>query len=259
MATVTGSLSAVDDLSDPITVNAGETLTVTLSGTYVGTCMLQQSEGGGAQWEDFERFSVGTEAITTEGTYRLRCTQISSGVADYSLVTNSPVGVLIASTKLITTADADVTGVNGTDPQSIFPAGQDAFLALANQAYLFELFMSVMNGATPCTKALAFGGTATLASLRYWVQGQHVAVNTEGATQSSTHVDTADPTVVLASGATPWFLAARGILRTNAAGTIIPQFAYSADPTGAILIKKDSYMWLQPIGVGAVASVGAWS
>lgn len=47
-------------------------------------------------------------------------------------------------------------------------------------------------------------------------------------------------------------------MRINAGGTLIPQFAFSADPTGTILIKKDSYMTLTPIGTNTVAAVGAW-
>jgi hypothetical protein len=47
-------------------------------------------------------------------------------------------------------------------------------------------------------------------------------------------------------------------MRINAGGTLIPQFQYSADPTGTILIKKDSFMKLRPEGSDTFASNGAW-
>jgi hypothetical protein len=40
---------------------------------------------------------------------------------------------------------------------------------------------------------------------------------------------------------------------------MVPQFKFSADPTGTILVKKDSYMLLTPVGSNTVAFVGNWS
>ncbi len=52
---------------------------------------------------------------------------------------------------------------------------------------------------------------------------------------------------------------AKGIVRINAGGTFIPQIKFSADPTGTILCKKDSYILLTPVGSNTVASVGPWA
>jgi hypothetical protein len=45
----------------------------------------------------------------------------------------------------------------------------------------------------------------------------------------------------------------------NAAGTLIPQFQYSAAPGSAPTIKRGSWFRLQPIGSGTVDSQGTWN
>ena len=42
-----------------------------------------------------------------------------------------------------------------------------------------------------------------------------------------------------------------GVIRTNAGGTLIPQFQYSAAPGGAPTIRRNSYIRLRPLGVAA--------
>lgn len=51
----------------------------------------------------------------------------------------------------------------------------------------------------------------------------------------------------------------RGVMRVSSAGTLIPQFQYSAAPGAAPTIKANSFFRLWPIGNNGVASVGAWS
>jgi len=160
----------------------------------------------------------------------------------------------------VAVVDSDKTGTNGTAVQNIFPAAFDTLTVEGSTTYLWELFLDADNGATTTTKALAFdAGSCTYTSFRYWATSQNVAINTTGTTQSSVHVNTAAVTVVLATGTTAWYIYAKGIMRVNAGGTFIPQFKYSADPTGTVLIRKDSYMTLTPLGTNTLASVGAWA
>jgi hypothetical protein len=161
-------------------------------------------------------------------------------------------------TRFVTTCDADFTGQNVTTAQPIFPAAQDTFTSLANMTYDFTLMLSVTNGATTCTKALSFGGTAVISSIRYAAMAQNVAVNSAGATQSSGHYDTAASTVVLATGTTPWWLLVDGMMRITTAGTIIPQITFSADPTGTILFKQNSFMRLQTPGSDTFTGASGW-
>ena len=154
----------------------------------------------------------------------------------------------------------DFTGSNVTTAQPIFQAANDTFTADANTTYIFDLFISVTNGTTTCTKALIFAGTATYAKIRYDAIGQNVAINTVGTTQSTAHVDRATSTIILATGTTSWWIKARGIIRISTAGTIIPQFEYGTNAPGTtVLIKSESYMTLIPVGSDTVGLVGAWA
>ena len=155
---------------------------------------------------------------------------------------------------------ADLTGANNANSQPIFNTAYDTLTVAASTTYYFELFLSVTNGATTCTKALDLNdGTATFTAIRYSAISQNTAVNTTGITLSGIHIDTAASTIILATGTTSWWIKANGIIRFNGAGTFIPKFAFSANPTGTVLIKRESYIILIPLGTDAVASVGQWS
>ena len=162
----------------------------------------------------------------------------------------------------LTTVDSDLTGVNGTAVQSIFPAAQDRLTVIAATTYLFDLYFAITCGSTSAGILLAFdAGTCTYTSIRYWAIGATVlADGVTGSTQFACTVGTAAVTLVAsAQAATGKWVWARGMMRINAGGTMVPQFAFSADPTGTILIKKDSFMLLTPVGSDTVASVGNWS
>lgn len=156
--------------------------------------------------------------------------------------------------------NSDVTGTAGTGSQAIFAAANDRMTVRASTTYLFELFLDVTNGTTTCTKALDFsGGTATFTAFRYWAISQHAAINTTGTAQSSVHVDQAASTVVLATGTAAWYIAARGSFTVNASGTFFPQFAFSANPTGTVLIKRGTYMKITPVGGTSDIAIGSWA
>lgn len=108
---------------------------------------------------------------------------------------------------------------------------------------------------------MAFGGTATLTSIRYLCQsnvGQTAAL----LPQSAAVGESAAAVVIKAASTTAseqitiyiW-----GHVRINAGGTFIPQFKYSAAPGGAPTVKANSYFRLTPIGDNAVVSQGTWT
>ena len=153
----------------------------------------------------------------------------------------------------------DFTGSSTTNAQPIFQAANDTFQADANTTYIFDLFLSVTNGTTSCTKALVFAGSATYSKIRYHAIGQFVAADTTGTTQSTAHVDKATSTVILAAGTTAWWMRAQGIMRITTTGTIIPQFQYGTAPGITVLIKSDSYMTLIAVAGNTDPDVGNWT
>ena len=157
--------------------------------------------------------------------------------------------------------NSDVTGTAGTGSQPIFTAATDRITLAGSTLYLFELYLQCTNGATTCTKALDFsGGTATFTFMNYFAIGQGtLAVNTTGTAQSALNVNQAASTVVLATGTTQWYIYARGAFRINAGGTFLPQFAFSANPTGTVLIKQGTFMTITPIGGTGTVAIGSWA
>jgi hypothetical protein len=157
--------------------------------------------------------------------------------------------------------NSDVTGTAGTGSQPIFAAATDRITLAGSTAYLFELYLQCTNGATTCTKALDFsGGTATFTFMNYAAIGQGtLAVNTTGTAQSAANVNQATSTVILATGTTQWWLRARGAFRINAGGTFLPQFAFSANPTGTVLIKAGTFIRITPIGGTGTIAIGSWA
>lgn len=195
----------------------------------------------------------GVTASTAEGQLAWDSTK------DYAAIGNGTNQAVIAS-QIFAVNGADLTGANNTTAQPIFNTAYDTLTVPANTTYYFDLFLSVTNGATTCTKALDLNdGTATFTAIRYSAVGQNVALNTTGTTQSSLHVDTAANTVVLATGTTSWWIRATGIIRFNGGGTFIPKFTFSADPTGTVLIKRESYLVMVPLGTDTVTSAGIWA
>jgi hypothetical protein len=50
-----------------------------------------------------------------------------------------------------------------------------------------------------------------------------------------------------------------GIIRVSGAGTVIPQFKYSAAPGGAPSIKANSYFKFRKLGTNVIESAGSWA
>jgi hypothetical protein len=148
---------------------------------------------------------------------------------------------------------------NATGAQSIFGA---ALNVAAATAYEIEMIAGISTtGATSNALGLSFGGTATLTSIGY------LATTTNQATSHVTisnaqqiYVQTAANVNVTAAVAAATFrnISVRGVIRVNAAGTLIPQCAYSAAPGAAPIVAINSYVKLTPIGTNTETSLGSW-
>jgi hypothetical protein len=161
-----------------------------------------------------------------------------------------------------TTNVADFTLANSASAQSPFEAARDVLTVLASTTYEIEGLLQITGmGGTTRTTALEFdAGTATLTSISYLAQINTGAANAIASASGSLHAVAATAQVlnatVATAAATIWF---KGLVRVNGAGTFIPQIKFSADPTGTILCKKDSYIKLTPLGTNTVGSVGNWA
>lgn len=162
-----------------------------------------------------------------------------------------------------TTNVADFTLANSASAQSPFEAARDVVTVPGSTTYLFELLLQITGmGATTRTTALEFdAGTASLTSIMYEAMIATGAANTIY-TVAPTGIQAVVATAVVMNATVATAAAmirARGIVRINAGGTFIPQIKFSADPTGTILCKKDSFFLMTPLGSNTVGSVGSWA
>lgn len=240
----------ISNTTDDATGSSRKTLISSLA-TYMWNAPL--FAGGSASALSWPRWTSGTLLTTAaEGT-------VEYVEPVHYLTPDNDGGRAINSACHTLYLNADFTGTAGTGSQQIFPTATDRITLKATTTYTFDLFMSVTNGATTATKALDFsGGTATFTAIRYRAIAQNAALNTTGTAQSSIHVDTSASTVVLATGTTSWWIDAKGGFTINASGTFFPRFAFSANPTGTVLIKRGSFMRICPIGNGSDVAVGSW-
>lgn len=161
-----------------------------------------------------------------------------------------------------TTNVADFTLANSASAQSPFEAARDVLTVPSSTTYRFELLLQIVAmGATTRTTALEFdAGTASLTSISYFAEIATGAAVTIASARDSKHSTAATAQVINATVATAAAtIKAQGIVRINAGGTFIPQIKFSADPTGTILSKADSYFLMIPLGSNTVGSVGSWA
>lgn len=157
---------------------------------------------------------------------------------------------------------ADFTMANSASAQSPFAAAVDTLTVPGATTYAFEMLLQLAGmGATTRTTAIEFdAGTATLTSISYFAEIFTGAANAIPSASGQIHAIAATAQIANATVATAAAtIRVKGIVRINATGTFIPQIKFSADPTGTILCKKDSYILLTPLGSNTVASVGPWA
>lgn len=157
----------------------------------------------------------------------------------------------------------DFTMANSANAQSPFLAANDVITLPASTTYLMEGFVVITGmGGTTRTTALEFdAGTCSLTSIMYEGVIATGAANTiytvapTGLTAVAATAQVLNATVATAAATLRW----KGLVRINAAGTFIPQVKFSADPTGTILCKKESFFLMIPLGTNTVASIGSWA
>lgn len=141
----------------------------------------------------------------------------------------------------------------------------------ANTAYVFDIIMGMRTGATSHTVSFHWGGTAVLGDCQFRTDFTNLALSTGGAaagtpTSPVTLQFTGNPSVATnavispASTLTSKFFRVSGILTVSSAGTLIPEVAFSANPTGTNQITRLSYAKLYPVGAATGALVaGNWA
>ncbi|KRB22669.1 hypothetical protein [Mesorhizobium sp. Root172] len=158
---------------------------------------------------------------------------------------------------------ADRAGADVATVQNVFASTEDELTVDAETTYEFEAqyMLSRAAGTTSHTFATLFGGTATITTIDYIAEISNPTGDVLSALQSL-HVTAATAAVLTAANtsATEYIICKlRGVFRVSTAGTVIPQFQYSAAPGGAPTIKRNSFFKVKPIGLRTMVANGAWS
>lgn len=182
------------------------------------------------------------------------CLEYIEGIGWFVLKDTNAAGELI---KVLTADDTGGQAVNTVQPW--FPTN-GALAVPAATTFRMDGMLWVTSGATSHTVGISFGGTATLTSLDYYAQAHRSAANTIISVFSGIPIASAsNATVDAGTTQVGQYIMVNGIIRINAAGTLIPQFTFSANPTGTITVKRNSFFRLKALGDNTLTNLGTWT
>jgi hypothetical protein len=154
------------------------------------------------------------------------------------------------------------TLTSSTSAQALFNVGSSSTGKLtvpAATAFFFECEFDLSSlSATSGTFSFSLGGTATYSYVKYWSSAQKSAVISTLATWQSAVIVTSSATA-LVSASTTTTGAARlsGIIRTLAAGTLIPTITLSQ--ASAAVVGSGSWFRIWPAGASTATTAGFWT
>lgn len=152
---------------------------------------------------------------------------------------------------------SDFTMVNSNTVQPAFPTTIDVWTLQGNTTYYFRGSYIITSGSTSHSVGMSFalGGGASLTRINYTTLGKQSGTATGTPTMQtvSTNANTAATTAATTGLHTITF---EGWITINAGGTVTPSVTFSADPTGTILMKTDSWIMFTPVGDGSFVSAG---
>ncbi len=159
---------------------------------------------------------------------------------------------------------ADYTLTNNGSAEKCFNGSTNGQITLpASMSYYFDWYVALTNtGTTSHTWALLFGGTASLTSGMGIGTGETATSNALTAVSRlySTTLGTALVLTAASTSATEnAILTYHGVIRINAAGTLIPQIKPSAATTGTAKVLANSHFRMLPIGADTSAFLGPWT
>lgn len=149
-----------------------------------------------------------------------------------------------------------------TSAQAVFSSPSAVSLA-GSTTYNFEAvyYITRSAGTTSHTTSVLFNATSALTSIAYVAD---VTSSTGVALTALNRIYGTAVTALVVTGASVsatenLVITLKGIIRTNAATTVTPQFQYSAAPGGAPTVLPNSFIRFVPLGNSSMISVGNWA
>jgi hypothetical protein len=165
---------------------------------------------------------------------------------------------------------ADTTITATVVPNTWYPAFGVGLEVGSDMSYVVDILIGLRTGATSHTVAFHFGGTATFTDIQYRTEFTNLALSTGAAvagtpTAAVTLAFVGNPALPAngvispASTLVSKFLRVHGIITVGSGGTIVPEIAFSANPTGTNQTTRLSYVKLNSVGTSTGALVaGNW-
>lgn len=204
-----------------------------------------------------------TTPLATAGLWSLAPDYVKPVLDLVEAVNISPSGLALMQGQrgadLFKILDSDGTGSNVNTAQPWFPTAGGVRLAAGRYFFWGLLRLSRAAGTTSHTTALLFGGTASLTAI-HWRGKAKTGDANDLQGWSGFWSDAATALVLKAASTSATeqsMFEVMGSVLVGTAGTLIPQFQYSAAPGGAPSILAGSYFHLFP--AGALTSAGTWS
>lgn len=160
-------------------------------------------------------------------------------------------------------AASNVTLSNVNTAQSIFSSAADALTVEAKTTYRVNGLIRLVldEGSTPDshTTSIGIGGTATFSTVGIVLS----AIASNGTTLADLDSKVLESATAVAataaSTANREMIRIEGVVIVNAAGTLIPQLTFSADPTGTCYTNAGSFFEIYRIGNSTVVGTGLYS
>jgi hypothetical protein len=168
---------------------------------------------------------------------------------------------LVNDTEQFACLTAAYTLSNVTTAVPLFNSTTNGALTVqAATTYFFEAEFDVTGlSATSHTIQLTFGGTATYTSVKYMADVlSPFTAGTPGTWATALFTAATVQTLVAAGTNTSFACRLRGVIRANAAGTVIPQITQETASAAAV-VSANSWFRIWNVGSNTVADVGNWS
>ena len=205
-------------------------------------------------WKDIYSRTLKLDG-STSGTITIEADSLSNSIRGTTL---SGIGY-VPATMISIVAAGDFTMQNINTVQPVFATGGDVWTLQASTSYYFEGFYYFTHGSTSHNIGMSFelGGGASVTSIMYNTLCWTTGANTQTSGQATTTVIVATNIAIVAAAAVAAeSIRFSGIIRMNAGGTVTPSITFSADPTGTILSKANSYITFTPIGTNTLTTLG---
>ena len=279
-ANVTGNVNAGNVISvgtvSGATVSSSSTISATgnVSGGNLTTAGAVVATGAvsGLTVAGFVRPTAGSASqaplLFTAGT---NTSVAAAGAVEYNgtvfLSTPAATQRGLMPTEYLVALSSDYTATDSSSAQKVFDVPSNgAVTVLANTTYFVEGLYAIAPTANFNAESVqtlfALGGGATLTSIRYAADtstGLSSAVNTLKRVQVAAATAVTVTDAAPGGAATNFVIQIRGIIRTNTAGTITPQFQFTGTPGSAPIVQANSFFRLVPAGSGSVTTIGSWT